>query len=122
MAKKNIGDPKSCSILKFLSVLGGKWKILILYILSQGKTHYGKLLFIIPDISGKVLSQNLKQLETSEFITKHPKDDDGKVYYSLTQKSISLFPILHDISHWTKKMYPEDNFEDCYINNVIEDE
>lgn len=102
--------------------LGGKWKILIIYILSRGETHYGKLLFILPNISNKVLSQNLKKLENSDFVQKKEKNQDQKVFYSLTKKSESLFPILHAMSKWTREMYPEEHFEDCYVNYMDNDE
>ncbi|GAB5562951.1 MAG: helix-turn-helix domain-containing protein [Winogradskyella sp.] len=100
-----------CPLTKFTKILGGKWKILILFVLSKGETHYGKLHFLIPKISKKVLSENLQLLQENKFIKRKLNVEDNKVYYKLTKRGESITPILKDISAWIKNTYPNENFE-----------
>ena len=53
----------SCPISNAMQILGGKWKIIILSRLMDGKLRFGELAYMIPLISGKVLGDQLKEME-----------------------------------------------------------
>ena len=59
----DIESNNSCSISRAMQILGGKWKIIILSRLMDGKLRFGELSSMIPLISGKVLGDQLKEME-----------------------------------------------------------
>ena len=91
-----------CPIIYTLAVVGGKWRWLIIYKLSEnGILRYGELKRCLPPITHKMLSQELKELEAKKLI--HSEDYHQippKVEYSLTEKGKSLLPILDLMSKW----------------------
>ena len=109
-----MGEPKSdyysfdCPITYTISILGGKWKWLILYILAEESTlRYGVLKKCLPNITHKMLSQQLKELEKLELINRKSYHQiPPKVEYSLTEKGSSLMPILDRMCEWGQKHCP----------------
>lgn len=87
-----------------LSIIGGKWKIIIMFWLwKSGTLRYGELKKSIRNITHKMLSSQLKELENSEVILrKEYPQVPPKVEYSLTEKGISLMPILSEMCNWGK--------------------
>jgi len=59
-----------CPIESTLSLISGKWKILILKELSQGPVRYGQIGNHIPSISAKVLTQQLRQLTDDRLVVR----------------------------------------------------
>lgn len=96
---KQCGD---CPIVYTLSVVGGKWKWLILYKLAgTGVLRYGELKKLLGQITHKMLSQQLKELEAEQLINRQEYNQiPPKVEYSLTQKGKTLMPILEQMSKW----------------------
>jgi DNA-binding HxlR family transcriptional regulator len=91
----------SCPVERSLEIINGKWKICILWKLSEKKYRFGELKKSMPDITIKMLSQQLKELEIGNFI--HRKDFKTippKVEYSITNFGKSLGPIISQISNW----------------------
>ena len=64
-----IEDAKQCPITSAMTKVGGKWKPIIIYVLSSGKMRFGKIAFQIPEISRKVLTQQLRELEGDGILT-----------------------------------------------------
>ncbi|CUH97719.1 hypothetical protein P22_3854 [Propionispora sp. 2/2-37] len=98
-----------CSVAYTLSIVGGKWKWLILFKLFQnGVLRYGEIKKHIPPITHKMLSQQLKELETEQLINrKEYHQIPPKVEYSLTERGETLIPILQLMSEWGIKNKPE---------------
>ncbi len=98
-----------CPVTYTLSVLGGKWKWLIIYILSEhGTLRYGELRRYLPGITHKMISQQLKELETKNLINrKEYLQIPPKVEYSLTQKGQTLVPILDLMCDWGEANCPK---------------
>lgn len=100
------------SIAYTLSVMGGKWKWLILGLLSESDVlRYGQLKKNIAGITHKMLSQQLKELEASFLINrKEYPQVPPKVEYSLTEQGKTLIPILKLMGQWghTHNSAPED--------------
>lgn len=85
-----------------LSILGGKWKWIILVMLFAYKVQrYGELKKNIPSITHKMLSQQLKELETQGLVCrKEYPQIPPKVEYSITRKGKTIVPILKSMSDW----------------------
>jgi DNA-binding HxlR family transcriptional regulator len=98
-------DEGKCSISYTLSVVGGRWKWLILYKLYQNKVlRYSDIKKNIPSITHKMLSQHLKDLQNANLINRKDYSQiPPKVEYSLTEKGVTLIPILELMSKWGEK-------------------
>lgn len=88
-----------------MSLISGKYKMIILYILSELKiVRYNELKRIISKISHKTLSVTLKELEKDDLIIrKEYPQIPPKVEYSLSKRGKSLIPILDAICIWGEK-------------------
>ncbi len=116
MARKYIANPNSCTLVHTMNIIGNKWKPIIIYLLSNGALRFGKLNVLIPTISKKVLTNQLKELESDGLLVRKSfAETPPRVEYSLTEKTIGLLPILKQLSHWAMNAYPEINFEECRI-------
>lgn len=92
----------NCPIRYALDIIGGRWKILILWnIIRFDIIRYGELKKRIPEISHKVLSQQLKELENDGIINRTEYFEiPPKVEYSLTEKGKTLIPLVESINEW----------------------
>jgi len=91
----------SCPISSAMQILGGKWKIIILSRLMGGKLRFGELLSMIPLISGKVLGDQLKEMEQDGLVLRQQFNEiPPKVEYSLTEAAIQMKKILQDLCDW----------------------
>ena len=102
-------DECDCSVAYTLAIVGGKWKWLIIYKLwNNGIQRYGELKKSIPHITHKMLSQQLKELELEKLISRNEYHQiPPKVEYALTEKGISLIPILQLMSQWGDDNKPD---------------
>lgn len=89
-----------------LTLIGGKWKALILHHLLEGESRrFGELRRLLPGISAKMLAKHLKELEADGLITRMetaPAREGGmqRIFYTPTNRSRSLAPILSAIQAW----------------------
>ncbi|NFB30897.1 transcriptional regulator [Clostridium botulinum] len=88
-----------------LSIVSGKWKLKIIYLLAcMGTLRYGALKKNIHGITHKMLSSQLKDLENESIIfRKEYPQIPPKVEYSLTQKGQSLISLIKAMCDWGKK-------------------
>lgn len=104
-----IKDEYICSLGLTIDLIGGKWKLMILWYLIEGPKRFTELRKSIPSITQKVLTEQLKELESSKIVSR-------KVYatvpttveYSMTKYGQTLIPIINDICSWTK-VYAREN-------------
>ncbi|MEO2203478.1 helix-turn-helix domain-containing protein [Paenibacillus pabuli] len=91
-----------------VSVIGGKWKMVILYLLAEGQTvRFNDLKRQIGAITYKMLSSQLKELEADGLVSrKEYPQVPPKVEYSLTAKAESLLPIMEELCEWGVKNQP----------------
>jgi DNA-binding HxlR family transcriptional regulator len=83
------------------AVFGGKWRPLILLHLIPGKRHFGELLRLIPRISKKVLTEQLRELEREGIIIRTVLGKvPAKVEYALSVYGSSTIPILDSMCKW----------------------
>lgn len=90
-----------CPVTATIELIGGKWKAIILYTLSNGTKRFGEIAVRIPRISRKVLTEQLKELEEDGLISREEfKELPPRVEYSLTDTGKSLAPILRELEIW----------------------
>jgi DNA-binding HxlR family transcriptional regulator len=87
-----------------LDVLNGKWKLPILMCLSLGSKRFGELSREITGITPKMLSKELKDMETHQLVTRVVSHKlQTMVEYSLTGYSESLSPVIDQLAAWGLK-------------------
>lgn len=90
-----------CSMELTLDLIGGKWKALILWNLGQDTLRFSELKKTLPKITQKMLTQQLRELETSGLVKRFIyRQVPPKVEYSLTAEGKSLIPILDTLCQW----------------------
>ncbi len=90
-----------CPVTGLLQLIGGKWKPVILYCLRSEKRRFGEISARIPDLSRKVLTEQLKELEEDGLvIRKQFNEIPPRVEYELTVLGKSLAPVLHEMEKW----------------------
>lgn len=86
-----------------LDVIGGKWKPVILCHLGGRTLRTGKLCQLMPDVSQRVLTRQLRELEADNIVQRKVYNQvPPKVEYSLTEEGKSLRNILLAMSNWGK--------------------
>lgn len=95
-----------CFFIMAMSVIGGKWKTVILGQLFTGEKRFGELKKLIcGNITQKMLTQQLRELEDDGLIHREIyKEVPPKVEYSLTEFGKSLSPILQDLCVWGQRI------------------
>lgn len=112
MANFKLNDKSyHCPVELTLSVVGGKWKVLLLWNMKGGIKRYGELKRLVPGITHKMLTQQLRELEDDGVISRKVYEIvPPRVEYSLTQRGEQLRPILEMMGQWgTQFMAVEDN-------------
>ncbi|MBC6608666.1 helix-turn-helix transcriptional regulator [Hymenobacter sp. BT188] len=90
-----------CPVRTTMNVLGGKWKLLILSYLLHGPQRYGELRRAIPEITEKMLIQELRELELDGILTRTVYQQvPPKVEYSLTEQGQLIQPLLNSLTEW----------------------
>lgn len=88
-----------------LSIINGKWKLLIIFYLSRhGTVRYNELQRMIGKITYRTLSSTLKEMESDGLIHREEYPQiPPKVEYSLTEKGKTLCPIIQGMCQWGEK-------------------
>jgi len=90
-----------CPVTATLNLIGGKWKTLILYSLTNGTRRFGEIAVRIPDISRKVLTEQLKELEADGLIHRQQFNEiPPRVEYSLSDLGKSLSSVIRELEIW----------------------
>jgi len=98
----NYKNPDNCPVTKIMSVLGGRWKFIILYTLRTSPKRFGQINQFIPSISNKVLTEQLRELQQDGIINRRVLSDriPINVEYSLSEKGKETIPILELMEKW----------------------
>lgn len=90
-----------CGLEAAREVIGGKWKVLILWTLGQGPLRFGELRREIPGISEKMLIQSLKEMEQDGIVSRTDhKEVPPRVDYAMTEFGHSLCEALAPLCAW----------------------
>lgn len=94
-------NPLKCPVLIVQKILGGKWKIIILFKLKNGTMRFNELQKSIPNISQAILTSQLRDLEKDKVVTRkiYPVVPP-KVEYSITEIGQKLLPALEELFKW----------------------
>ncbi|MBR2742596.1 MAG: helix-turn-helix transcriptional regulator [Clostridia bacterium] len=94
-------DKIKCPVKHTLDIIGGKWKARILSLLKYRALRTGEIKRAMGNITDKVLSDQLKELQNDGLIDRHDyKQIPPKVDYTLTPKGKSLLPIIDQMTAW----------------------
>jgi DNA-binding HxlR family transcriptional regulator len=92
------------SVEMTLKVIGGKWKLVILCHLTEGVKRFGELKRGMPDITQKMLAQQLRELEEDGIIHREVFPQvPPKVEYSLTEYGDTMKEVLNVLADWGQK-------------------
>jgi DNA-binding HxlR family transcriptional regulator len=90
-----------CGVETTIAVVGGKWKPMILYALLSGPRRFGELNRLIPEVTQRMLTLQLRELEEDGVIYREVyKQVPPKVEYSLTPFGRTIEPILLLMEQW----------------------
>lgn len=90
-----------CPIELAMDLVGGKWKPLILYRLSEGTLRFNELRRVMPDVTQRMLTLHLRELERDGLVTREVfADVPPRVEYTLTPLATGLLPILSTLGDW----------------------
>ncbi|ASR34432.1 HxlR family transcriptional regulator [Prauserella marina] len=93
--------PYACGIDAAIDVIGGKWKVLILWALHDGAKRFGELRRLVLGVTEKMLIQQLRELETDGIVHREVYHQvPPRVEYSLTELGISLNDALEPLGNW----------------------
>jgi len=108
---------ETCPVEATLDLIGGKYKSLILWHLSDGKLRFSELRSRIKKATPKMLTQQLRELETQQLIHREVFPViPPKVEYSLTETGKSLMPILVAMRDWGANYLRGKNMEpSCFM-------
>ncbi len=100
MSEKTVQLP-ACPVETTLTLIGDKWKVLILRDLMTGTKRFGELKRSVGNVSQKVLTAQLRAMEESGLVNRKVYAEvPPKVEYSLTELGQSLKPILDAMKVW----------------------
>ena len=107
----------TCPVETTLELIGGKYKALILWHLSDGKLRFSELRRRVSGATPKMLTQQLRELESSRLVHREVYPViPPKVEYSLTETGRSLMPVLVAIRDWGTDYLRKTNREpNCFM-------
>ena len=93
-----------CPVEATADIIGGKWKAVILYYLFQGAKRFNELRRLLPEVTQRMLTLQLRELEQDGIVHREIyKEVPPKVEYSLTEFGTSLGPIIVQMLDWGEK-------------------
>jgi len=93
-----------CPFTRAIGTIGNKWKPIIIDVIGTRTIRFGQLDSIIPLISRKVLTEQLKELEEDGLLERLAyKEIPPRVEYKLSEKGVAFLPILEKIKEWNIK-------------------
>jgi DNA-binding HxlR family transcriptional regulator len=93
----------------FLQALSGKWKLDLLYQLSQGPVRWNQLVRNLPDAAPNVLTRQLRQLEQDGLVQRRVLSSGfpQETLYALTDPGMAIVPLLQAFAQWDRKYRQE---------------
>ena len=111
MRASQLATEYTCPVQVTLEVIGGKWKCVILWWLRRDAKRFGELKLLIPGITQKVLTQQLRELEQDGLIRRESyPETPPRVEYSLTPYGETIRPITELMCDWGKTHRSQNEF------------
>ena len=90
-----------CALTAALAAMGGRWKLFIVYRLSDAPMHFAALRRSLPQMSAKVLAQQLREMQADGLVDRKPRGPvPAPVVYALAPHGQSLLPVAEAIRRW----------------------
>jgi len=94
-------NPNNCPVTHSLNLIGGKWKILIIFGISKNCNRFSKLQKAIPTISKQMLANQLRELEEDKIIERTVYAEvPPRVEYRVTEYGQSVLPLIGILQEW----------------------
>jgi DNA-binding HxlR family transcriptional regulator len=94
----------SCPMTAALQAVGGKWSLICLYFLDTGTRRFNELRRLIPDVSHKVLSETLRNLEEEGLIVRTVHSlAPSHVEYEISPHGETVRPLIHSVRGWGRQ-------------------
>ncbi|MDJ1482463.1 helix-turn-helix domain-containing protein [Cytophagaceae bacterium YF14B1] len=94
----------NCPFTRAIGTISNKWKPMIINVIGTRTIRFGQLDAIVPYISRKVLTEQLKELEEDGLLERVAyKETPPRVEYKLSEKGLAFLPILESIKEWNSK-------------------
>jgi DNA-binding HxlR family transcriptional regulator len=99
-----VDRPPCCSLYhRAVELIGKRWTGAILSVLMDGPLRFSEIRHLVPDLSDRLLSERLKELEAEGIVAREPEDDAcSKVRYGLTPKGQALEPAVRALKSWAR--------------------
>lgn len=103
------GKTYHCALGITMNFIGGKWKTVVLWYLRRDKKRFSELKRHIPEITEKMLSLQLRELEKDGIVkrTVYP-EVPPRVEYELTEEGKTLLPMLEEMAAWGRRKGKEE--------------
>jgi DNA-binding HxlR family transcriptional regulator len=93
-----------CPVKATANALAGKWKVMILWHLSCGSLRFAEVRDLLPGISEKVLTEQLRQLEADGMVRRTvTPTQPPRVDYALTEAGVELVPVMQSMCDWATR-------------------
>jgi DNA-binding HxlR family transcriptional regulator len=90
-----------CALTAALAAIGGRWKLFVVYRLADGPLHFAALRRSLPDVSAKVLAQQLRELQADGLVSRERSGPvPANVLYALTAHGRTVLPVAEAIRRW----------------------
>src|SRR5258705_7063281 len=107
-----------CPLTAALAALGGKWKLIIVYWLAESPKHFAGLRQLMPGISQKVLTEQLRELMSDGMVNREPKGAvPAPVEYSLTEYGRTVLPLVESVRLWGRAHLASLNLQSLQSKN-----
>jgi DNA-binding HxlR family transcriptional regulator len=87
-----------------VELIGKRWSGAILFVMTNGPLRFSEIRQLVPDLSDRLLSERLKELEAEEIVERRVYDEvPVRVEYQLTDKGHALEPVLRSLKSWANE-------------------
>jgi len=101
MESRPLAVAEECPVTRFLRVVGGKWKLLLIFHIANGTNRFGALQRAVPGISKQMLTTQLRELEADGILHREIFPViPPRVEYTLTDLGRSLLPVVDVVRDW----------------------
>lgn len=107
MKEENQYTTNQCGMRKLQRIIGGKWKLLILWALHDQTKRFGELSRELYYITQSMLTKQLRELEDDGLVNRYIyREVPPRVEYSLTELGQKFIPLLIELDSWGKENLP----------------
>lgn len=112
-----------CPISFALDLFGDRWTLLVVRDLAfKGKDSFTEFLASEEGIARNILADRLASLKAAGFVDEHPDPDDGRrSIYALTERGLSLIPVLVEMIVWSARHDPHTAADAAFVEEAIRD-